>query len=268
MNKPVVLTIAGSDPTGGAGIQADLKTFAAHGVHGASVVSVLTAQNAKRFELFAVPPTFLSTQIEAVFEAFDIKAIKIGMLGNSAAVTCVIEELWRFNSQREIPVVLDPVLKASNGGGELEEEGVDLLRSQLLPLCTLVKPNLYEAAMLLNEPEAETKEQMSEQAQRLGRRYQLSVLLSGGHLSGSDALDILFYQPDGEIHSLSQKKQEKRQVHGTGCTLTSAIAANLAKGLDLPQATEQAKDWLSKLMEENKQIDQSDQIVSLGHSRA
>jgi len=263
MSKPVALTIAGSDPTGGAGVQADLKTFAAHKVYGASVVSVLTAQNASRFEMFPVSGAFISAQIEAVFEAFAVKAIKIGMLGTLEAVSAVIDCLHIYNSQQKIPVVLDPVLKASNGGTGLEGEGLALLRDELLPLCTLIKPNLYEAGVLLDKKQAVGPLQMAEQAQLLGRRHKCSVLLSGGHLSGPEAVDIFFHED--EIHSFSPTKKQSGERHGTGCTLTSAIAANLANGHDLYTSVECARSWLLQLWGINIQADQQDKMEYLDH---
>ncbi len=263
MSKPVALTIAGSDPTGGAGVQADLKTFAAHKVYGASVVSVLTAQNASRFEVFPVPGAFISAQIEAVFEALAIKTIKIGMLGTVEAVGTIIDCLQRYNHDQKIPVVLDPVLKASNGGTGLEGDGLALLRDELLPLCTLIKPNLYEAAVLLDEKEALDPVQMGEQAHRLAQRYQGSVLLSGGHLSGPEAVDILFHE--GAIHSFPPKKREHCELHGTGCALTSAIAANLANGHDLYASVERARSWLLQLWGVNMKLYQQDKVRHLDH---
>ena len=263
MSQPVALTIAGSDPSGGAGVQADLKTFAAHDVYGASVISVITAQNAARFALFPVPAAFLAAQIEVVFEAFDLRAIKIGMLGGGEQVRTVIDGLHRYNGERKIPVVLDPVIRASNGGLGLDEGALALLREALLPLCTLIKPNLYEAANLLDEKPAGDISQMRAQAQRLSARHGLSVLLSGGHLPGSEAVDILSHA--GEIHRFSRKKCGVADVHGTGCALTSAIAAQLAKGQAMKPAIEQAKTYLSALLNRKMQQDQSYGVISLDH---
>ncbi len=256
MRNPVALTIAGSDPTGGAGIQADLKTFAAHRVCGASVVSVVTAQNARRFELFPLPFAAIKAQMEAVFEGFDVRAIKIGMLGTVEIVQAVIDRLQHHNRDRHIPVVLDPVLKASNGGIGLEAQGLALLRDELLPLCTLVKPNLYEAAVLLDEPEAVDPVQMAAQAQKLGQHHDLSILLSGGHLPGPELMDILFHED--QIYKFSSGKRQAGEFHGTGCMLTSAIAANLAYGHDLVVSVERARDALSRLLSVHTLRDQYD----------
>jgi hydroxymethylpyrimidine/phosphomethylpyrimidine kinase len=263
MSKPVALTIAGSDPTGGAGIQADLKTFAAHNVYGASAITVLTAQNAHRFETFPTPPSFITAQIEAVFEELSVQAIKIGMLANQQMVATVIEALKRHNGARHIPVVLDPVIKASNGGVALDPAGLRLLRDELLPLTTLIKPNILEAALLLEEAEATTVEQMKQQAVSLGQASHCAVLLSGGHLAGPDAVDILVIE--GQISVFSVKKLEIPDLHGTGCTLTSSITANLAKGFSLHEAVELSKAWMARLLGENPILDRTGVPRSIDH---
>lgn len=263
MSKPVALTIAGSDPTGGAGLQADLKTFAAHDVHGASVASVLTAQNACRFEVLPVSSPFIMTQIEAVFEAFSVQAIKIGMLGNIETVVTVIEALKRFNPDQHIPVVLDPVIRASNGGLALEEEGVRLLREELVPLTTLIKPNIAEAAVILGDAEASHREEMIRQAERLVKLGSTYVLLSGGHLAGAEAIDIL--SSADQTHIFSSKKIEIPDIHGTGCSLTSSITANLAKGLEVVEAVELARTYLAGLLVKEPQLDRHGLAISVDH---
>ncbi len=248
MSRPLALAIAGSDPTGGAGFQADLKTFAALGINGASVATVLTAQTDRHFEIFPVPADFVAAQLQAVFETFRVDAIKIGMLGNAAIIRAVIGALDRYNRDRAIPVILDPVLRASNGGRGLDDDGLAVLRQGLLPLCTLVKPNIAEAALLLEDVQAKDPAQMCEQAARLEAEFNCAVLLSGGHLPGSDAVDILC--KGQKISRFKLKKLEITDRHGTGCALTSAIAAGLAQGFSLTEATERGKAWLAALLQQ------------------
>jgi hydroxymethylpyrimidine/phosphomethylpyrimidine kinase len=263
MNKPVALTIAGSDPSGGAGIQADLKTFAALGIFGTSVVTALTAQNASRFEVFPVSRPFITAQLDAVFEAFDVKAVKIGMLANKGAVAAIIEVLKQRNLDGVVPVVLDPVIRASNGGVALDDEGMYLLRDELLPLTTLVKPNIVEAALLLGEAEADSFEPMQAQAIRLEQQGGTPVLLSGGHLLGPDIVDILCI--DSKVSRFSIKKLDIPDIHGTGCTLTSAIAAYLAKGRELADAVDLARVYLAGLLALEPQLDRTGRARSVDH---
>ncbi len=274
MHKPVVLTIAGSDPTGGAGLQADLKTFAVHGVYGVSAVSAITAQNSRCFEVFPVPAATILAQIGAVFDEFDIEAVKIGMLADRETVGAVIEALERHNGDGAIPVVLDPVIRASNGGLALDEAGLALLRKELLPLVTLVKPNIAEAALLLGAREAATVDEMQQQARRLaepgagprGGRTGAgawAVLLSGGHLPGKEAVDI--FCQEGEIVPWRTKKLENSGLHGTGCSLTASIAAGLARGQSLVEAVERAQRWLSRLMEEDARRNRAGQPWLMDH---
>ena len=268
MSKPVALTIAGSDPTGGAGLQADLKTFAALDVYGASAVSVLTAQNTRRFEVEPVSAAFVSAQIEAVFEAFDVAAIKIGMLGGASAVGAVIKALARYNADGDIPVVLDPVIRASNEGKALDPRGVKLLRGKLIPRCTLIKPNLSEAAQLLDCPLAGSLDEMRAQGEPLLTLGSPYVLLSGGHMSGKNAVDLLF-ERDGKggvrVRELSAPRVAGGDVHGTGCTLSAAITAALASGLDMEQAVSRAKALMTQLMDCKKQSDKDGFCISLDH---
>ena len=265
MNKPVALTIAGSDPTGGAGVQADLKTFAAHNVYGASVISVLSAQNTERFELFPVSTKAIAAQIDAAFEAFEIKAIKIGMLSGCDVVRAVITALDRHNGDRAIPVVLDPIIRASNGGVALDRDSLDLARRELIPRTTLIKPNLPEAAQLLGEPQAQNIDEMEHQAKRLFLLGCSSLLLSGGHLAGRQSVDI--FVSKGENCTIRGKKLDIAEIHGTGCTLTAAIAANLAKGLSVRQSVDLGKAYLDDLLLRGTQLDLAGQNRSLDHLR-
>ena len=263
MSKPVALTIAGSDPSGGAGVQADLKTFAAHGVYGVSAITALTAQNERRFEILPVSPYFISAQIDAVYEEFRVNAIKIGMLNDKATVETVIEALQRHNKDRSIMVVLDPILRTSNGGAVLDEGGVVLLRDELFPLVNLIKPNLAEAAVLLGEPLAQNPQQMSDQAARLLKFGCECVLLSGGHLAGPDCVDVLAHASG--CASLYAKKLAVGEVHGTGCTLTSAITANLAKGHVVSKAVDLARAYLLGILAQKHQLNKDGAARSLDH---
>ena len=263
MNKTVVLTIAGFDPSGGAGLQADLRSFAAHGLHGASVATMLTAQTAEHFEQFAVPASFIAAQANSVFQQFDIAAIKIGMLADLEHVTLMVELLNHHNRAGKIPVVLDPVFRASAGGKVLGKRAIWKMREELLPLVTLVKPNLFEAAALLDKEQARMPDEMREQAAALLRSGCRHVLLSGGHLPGEEAVDVLALR-DG-FRKFSSPKHPDMEVHGTGCTLTAAIAANLARGEDPAMAVEKAKTWLCRLFNEHCQLDRQGNFRSLDH---
>ena len=237
----IALTIAGSDSSGGAGIQADLKTFAALGVYGASAITALTAQNTQGVEaVHVVPPDFVLAQIKAVGRDLKIGAIKIGMLGTSAVIEAVAEGLKEF---ADVPVVLDPVMVAASGDVLLDEDAVETLRSVLLPLATLITPNLPEAAKLLGGTEARDEREMSKQAQALKRMGVKAVLIKGGHAEGPKAVD-LYVDGEGEMR-LEAPRIATRNTHGTGCTLSSAIAAELAKSASLREAVVKAKAYVT-----------------------
>jgi hydroxymethylpyrimidine/phosphomethylpyrimidine kinase len=237
----IALTIAGSDSSGGAGIQADLKTFSALEVYGASVITALTAQNTMRVEaVHVVPPDFVLAQMRAVAADLEVDAIKIGMLATGPVIEAVAEGLKDFAG---IPVVLDPVMIAASGDPLLDPEAVDALRSVLIPLATLITPNLAEAAALLACSLARNEYEMGMQAWKLKEAGARSVLIKGGHREGPTATDILF---DGtEPVSFEAPRAETRNTHGTGCTLSSAIAAGIAKGLTLRDAVQAAKSYIT-----------------------
>ena len=241
----IALTIAGSDSSGGAGIQADLKTFSALGVYGASVITALTAQNTRGVEgVHTVPADFVLTQMRAVARDLDVRAVKIGMLATSAIIEAVTEGLNDFAG---IPVVLDPVMVAASGDALLDEEAVETLRSVLIPRATLITPNLAEAAKLLDEAEARDEREMEAQARKLGAWGTSAVLIKGGHAKGDQAVDIL---TDGEgVMRLDMPRVPTRNTHGTGCTLSSAIAAELAKGASLREAAARAKDYITSALQ-------------------
>jgi len=236
----VALTIAGSDSSGGAGIQADLKTFAALGVYGASVITALTAQNTEGVRaIHAAPADFITAQLDAVFADLTIAAVKIGMLGNAAAVAAIDAGLERHHARN---VVLDPVMIASSGERLLEPDAVDRLR-KLMARAQLLTPNLPEAAALLDSAPARDEAAMRAQAEKLLRLGAGAVLIKGGHGSGPESVDLLV--DAAGCTRYTAPRLTTRNTHGTGCTLASAIAAGLAKGLPLRDAVRDAKDYVS-----------------------
>jgi hydroxymethylpyrimidine/phosphomethylpyrimidine kinase len=237
----IALTIAGSDSSGGAGIQADLKTFSALNVYGASVITALTAQNTRGVDdVMVVPPEFVLAQMRSVMSDLAVDAIKIGMLGTQGVIDAVVEGLSEFPG---VPVVLDPVMVATSGDPLLDEDAVDSLRAKLVPLATLITPNLKEAALLLGEPEDRREKWMEGRAQRLLDLGARAVLLKGGDSDGDTALDILV---DGSgVQRLDVPRVATKNTHGTGCTLSSAIAAELAKGEPLDKAVKKAKVYVT-----------------------
>jgi hydroxymethylpyrimidine/phosphomethylpyrimidine kinase len=244
MTPPIALTIAGSDSSGGAGIQADLKTFSALGVYGASALTALTAQNTMGVTaIHAVPPDFIAAQIDAVFHDLDVRVVKIGMLGGEPAVLAVGEALRRWQGP---PVVLDPVMVAASGSPLLEPGAEAAIRAQLFPLADVITPNLFEAARLLGAPVAETEDAMTRQAEALLALGPKAVLVKGGHGSGPEAVDILL-DASGALR-LTAPRIATRNTHGTGCTLASAIAAFLARGFTLREAAASAKTYLTEAL--------------------
>ncbi len=241
MATPTALTIAGSDSSGGAGIQADLKTFAALGVYGASAIAALTAQNTIGVTgIHAVPPDFLRAQIDAVFSDLDIGAVKIGMVGARAAIEAIAAALQHWSPKY---VVLDPVMVATSGDRLLAPDAVDALRTKLVPLASLITPNLPEAAALLNEPLASDAATIEAQGRKLLALGCPAVLIKGGHGQGSESVDYLV-RADGTL-AFAAPRVATENTHGTGCSLSSAIAAELAKGAALETAVRNAKAFVS-----------------------
>ena len=241
MTTPIALTIAGSDSSGGAGIQADLKTFAALGVYGASVITALTAQNTSGVAaIHPVPADFVTAQIDAVFSDLAVKAVKIGMVAQLATVDAIAAGLKRWSPNH---IVLDPVMVATSGDRLLAAEAVEALRTQLIPRATLVTPNLPEAAALLDEPVASSKAAIESQGRRLISMGCRAVLIKGGHGQGAESIDYIF-SGNGTV-ALAAPRIATKNTHGTGCSLSSAIAAGLAKGEDLETAVHNAKAWIS-----------------------
>jgi hydroxymethylpyrimidine/phosphomethylpyrimidine kinase len=237
----IALTIAGSDSGGGAGIQADLKTFSALGVYGASVITALTAQNTRGVTaVHDVPPAFITAEIDAVFSDIAVDAVKIGMLSQAPVIRTVRAGLDRWKAEK---VVLDPVMVATSGDLLLVPEAIETLREVLLPRATVITPNLHEAARLTGRPPAEDRAAMQDQAEMLMRIGARAVLIKGGHGKGDESEDLLF-TADGPLW-LTAPRHPTANTHGTGCTLSSAIAAGLALGLDLVQAVRTAKAYLT-----------------------
>jgi len=241
MTTPVALTIAGSDCSGGAGIQADLKTFAALGVYGASAITALTAQNTLGVSgIHLVPGEFVSAQIDAVFSDLEVRAVKIGMVAQRAAVEAIADALRRWSTA---PIVLDPVMVATSGDRLLAPDAVAALRTRLIPSAAILTPNLPEAAALLDEPVAASAAEIESQGRRLLALGCPAVLIKGGHGGGSESVDYLVSHA-GTLQ-LSAPRSPTRNTHGTGCSLSSAIAAGLAKGEDLVTAVREAKAFVS-----------------------
>ncbi len=242
MKTPIAVTIAGSDSSGGAGIQADLKTFAALEVYGASVITALTAQNTKGVTaIHDVPPEFVTRQIDAVFSDLDVSAVKIGMLSRAGTIGAVAAGIARYNQKN---VVLDPVMVATSGDKLLSDGAVDALRRQLIPRALLITPNLPEAAALLGTPVASSEDEMRMQAEGLLAIGARAVLVKGGHGGGEEAVDILAEK--GRVTRLPAPRINTSNTHGTGCTLSAAVAAGLAAGLDLLDSVRRAKHFITE----------------------
>ena len=239
MKQKTALTIAGSDCSGGAGIQADLKTMTMNGVYAMSAITALTAQNTTGVSAIQEStPEFLKQQLDAVFEDIFPDAVKIGMTASGELIRVIADRLRHYGAKN---VVVDPVMVSTSGAALLKEEAVQTLVEELLPLSTLVTPNIPEA-QILSGLTIETKGDMIAAAKQIGDRYHCAVLLKGGH-SVNDANDLLYAK--GEPVWFEGKRIENSNTHGTGCTLSSAIAANLAKGFSLVESVQRAKDYIS-----------------------
>jgi len=237
---PIALTIAGSDSGGGAGIQADLKTFSAMGAYGASVITALTAQNTQTVSaIHDVPASFVTEQLLCVLGDLDVTAIKVGMLSTPVIIQAVADVL---DNHRQIPIVLDPVMVAKSGDSLLSEDALGALKERLCPLATVITPNLPEAAKLLGCEEAFNEDEMRQQARQLIDTGIKAVLVKGGHLSGQTSTDVLIV--DHDSIEFPHARIDTINTHGTGCTLSSAIAAGLAKGEDLESAVTRAQDYV------------------------
>ena len=234
-----VLTIAGSDSGGGAGIQADIKTMTMNGVFAMSAITALTAQNTTGVQgIYEVTPEFLARQIDSVFSDLRPDAVKIGMVSSSPLIETIAERLRFYRAEN---IVVDPVMVATSGARLIAEEAVDTLKRCLFPLSAVLTPNIPEAEVLCGETITSVKE-MEQAAQIIGKRFSCAVLLKGGH-AVNDANDLLY--DNGTLHWFYGKRIDNPNTHGTGCTLSSAIASNLAKGMDLDTAVKQAKEYIS-----------------------
>ena len=257
---PIALTIAGSDSGGGAGIQADLKTFAAFGVYGASVVTAVTAQNTRGVRAIDYPPpSIVSAQIDAILEDFTVASIKIGMLGNAEIVGVVAERvLAKVARERRLVgrggafIIYDPVMIASSGDALSEAGFVEAIAHELLPLVDCLTPNLAEAAVLLREPLARSEADMARQGKALLKLGPRSVLMKGGHLDSYEAVDLLV--TDDAVRRFAAPRVASTNLHGTGCTLSSAIAANVVVGAPLPEAVAAAKAFVRQAIERGRDI--------------
>ncbi len=233
------LSIAGSDSCGGAGIQADIKTMTMNGVYAMSAVTALTAQNTTGVRgIQEVPPEFLKAQIDAVFEDIFPDAVKIGMVSSSELIRVIADRLKHFGARN---IVVDPVMVATSGSALMKNDAVSTLTRELLPLAALVTPNIPEAE-ILSEMSVSDKEDIIKAAEKISAAYGCAVLLKGGH-SVNDANDLLY--ADGSYRWFEGKRIDNPNTHGTGCTLSSAIASNLAKGFDMETSVQRAKDYIS-----------------------
>ena len=249
---PNVLTIAGSDCSGGAGIQADLKTFAAHEVYGMSVLVALTAQNTQGVQAVHLPPmAFISQQLASIFDDIKVDVIKVGMLANSEIINLISERLMSASYDY---LVLDPVMVAKSGDRLLSADAINILRSKLLPITDLLTPNIPEAAELLGCEEADVIADLARSAQEILAMGPKAVLLKGGHISGEDILDTLVYA--GGLQYFEGKRINTSNTHGTGCTLSAAIAANIACKIELLPSVERARAYLGRAlaMSDNLQV--------------
>ncbi len=237
--RKTALTIAGSDCSGGAGIQADIKTMMANGVYAMSVVTALTAQNTTGVSsVMEVTPEFLSEQLDSVFRDIFPDAVKIGMVSSAELIEVIAEKLREYGAKN---IVLDPVMAAASGSRLLREDAADILTTRLFPLADVITPNIPEAEQIAG-CRIVTMQEMERTAEEIGLTYHTSVLIKGGH-GVKDADDLLYH--DGEKIWFYGERIDTRNTHGTGCTLSSAIAANLAKGYDLPESIRMAKEYLT-----------------------
>ena len=243
-----VLTIAGSDCSGGAGIQADLKTFSAHGVYGMSVIVSVVAENTKRvIDIQDITPDLIRKQIDAVFEDIPPDAVKIGMLSTPQCMEAVAEKLMLYNPEN---VVIDPVMYAKNGSPLMQISAIDTLIRTIIPLADILTPNIPEAEKIAGTRITSVTD-MEETAKKIRDMGCKAVLVKGGHLSGN-ALDVLF---DGEnMHHFETERIETKNTHGTGCTFSSAIASRLALGADMPEAVRKAKIYVTTAIQHSLAI--------------
>ncbi|MFZ2315837.1 MAG: bifunctional hydroxymethylpyrimidine kinase/phosphomethylpyrimidine kinase [Gammaproteobacteria bacterium] len=245
-DKPCVLTIAGSDSSGGAGIQADIKTISATGCYAASVITALTAQNTLGVQaIHEIPPEFVKQQLESVFTDLNIKAVKIGMLHNEKIISVVSSALQKFKPSC---VVLDPVMTSKNGCNLIDPRTIPILKEMIFPYVTLITPNLIEAELLYHR-KIDTSSEQESAAIKMGIQFKVNVLIKGGHLSGQQSSDVLYLYQNKRWHWFHAQRIYSQNTHGTGCSLSSAITSYLAKGFLLKDAIDYAKKYLTKAIE-------------------
>jgi hydroxymethylpyrimidine kinase/phosphomethylpyrimidine kinase len=242
---PNVLSIAGSDPSGGAGIQADLKSFAANKTFGMSVITALTAQNTMGVqEIYLVPEDFIESQINSIFQDITVDAVKIGMMANSSIASIIFKNLRKRNIKN---IVIDPVMVAKGGATLLEKDAIETIRRDLIQIADVLTPNLPEAALLINCDIATTKSEMLTQGRHLLDLGPKAVYIKGGHLNSKNSPDLLITRNDEIWYEAERIKTIN--THGTGCTLSSAICANLAHGLDIEIAISNSKQYVTDAIE-------------------
>jgi hydroxymethylpyrimidine/phosphomethylpyrimidine kinase len=239
------LTIAGSDPSGGAGIQGDLKTFTRHGVYGMAAITALTVQNTQGVRgVHDVPPAFVAAQLDAIFDDMPVHAAKTGMVSATPIIDAIADVLTRRGAP---PLVVDPVMVATSGDPLVDDEAVEAMVAKLFPLAALVTPNLPEAERLCGF-EITTQEQMERAAQAIVARGARAVLVKGGHLAGDEIVDLLYFR--GSFHEFRGKRIDTVHTHGTGCALAASIAARLALEDSMPQAVERSREFVRRGLEE------------------
>jgi len=263
-STPITLTIAGSDSGGGAGIQADIKAISATGGYACSVITALTAQNTLGVDaIMSVEPNFVRAQLDSVFTDLDVRAVKIGMLSDTAIIKCVAQALIEYQPPF---IVLDPVMVATSGDVLLDQAAVQCLITELIPLATIITPNLYEAQILLGRSSdtiskaiPKTNAQCNQLAEDLMILNCQNVLLKGGHMASSESVDIWYSREHGNqsffAATFSASRIDTKNTHGTGCTLSAAIASYLAQGRSLDVAIRLAKDYISRAIQASDKLE-------------
>jgi len=246
LSYPCVATIAGSDPSGGAGIQADIKAISATGSYAASIITTLTAQNTHGVQsTLDIPPYFIKQQIESVFSDLSISVVKIGVLHNDATIDVVASCLQRFSPKH---IVLDPVMLSKNGYELLNPSILDHLKAKIFSLSTLITPNLFEAQRIISK-EINTFKEMELAARNMGQQFKKNILLKGGHLNSDRSSDIVYLYERDQLHWFYAQRIQTKNTHGTGCSLSSAIASYLAQSYSLLDAIAAGKEYLTKALQ-------------------
>lgn len=245
-NYPCVVSIAGSDPSGGAGIQADIKAISATGSYAASIITALTAQNTLGVQgIFDIPPDFISQQIHSVFSDLNVASVKIGMLHQEKIINVVEDALIKFKPKN---IVIDPVMISKNGCELLKQECIELLKQKLFPFATLITPNLVEAEKIVGQ-KITTFHDMRVAAEKIAKDHQINVLIKGGHLNSAQSSDVLYLKESSTYFWYHAERISTKNSHGTGCSLSSAIASYLAQGYEIKDAIDRAKQYITKAIE-------------------